>query len=93
MPTLPNAVAQVAVLPVRVTEEHPVIGLDPLEKDTVPDGLPAPGELTETVAVKVTPWPATLGFTEEAIAVVVAAWLTTWVTGAEVEVRKFVSPE
>ena len=93
MPTLAKEVVQVAVFADRVSEEHPEMTLEPLEKLNVPVGLPAPGEVTETVAVKMTVWPATLGLAEEVSAVEVAAGLTTWVTGAEVEPTKFVSPE
>jgi hypothetical protein len=44
---------------------------------TVPVGVPEPGEVTVTIAVKVTDWPKTDGFTEELTAVVVAALFTT----------------
>ncbi len=43
---------------------------------TVPVGEPTPGAFTVTVAVKVTDWPNTDGFAEEARAVLVRALLT-----------------
>src|SRR3989442_11917406 len=54
--------------------------VEPSLKVTVPVGLAAaalPGELTLTVAVKVTHWPETEGLTEETTVVVVSALLTT----------------
>src|ERR1051326_227523 len=51
---------------------------------TVPVGVPAPGATALTVAVKVTDWPNTDGFTDEDTDVAVAAWLTVWVKGAAV---------
>src|SRR5450631_442386 len=66
-------VAKVAVPALRV----PVpIGLPPSMKVTIPAGIPAPGATAETVAVKVTDWPKTVGFTEEVTAVVVFALVT-----------------
>ena len=64
----------------------------PSWKVTVPVGVPEPGGLAVTVAVKVTLWPATEGLTEELSAVVVASWLMVWVSVAEVLVRKLASP-
>jgi hypothetical protein len=48
----------------------------PSLKVTVPVGVPAPGEGTLTVAVKVTDWPQTEGLADETTAVVVPALLT-----------------
>ena len=48
----------------------------PSLKVTVPVGVPLPGEAAPTVAVKVTDWPKTEGFWEEATAVVVPLLLT-----------------
>ena len=39
--------------------------VEPSSKVTVPVGMPAPGALALTVAVKVTDWPNTEGVTEE----------------------------
>src|SRR5216684_2488487 len=61
-------------------------------KFTVPVGVPAPGRLAVTVAVKVTDWPNTDGFTDELRLVVVDAWLTVCVSVALVLVVKLVSP-
>src|SRR5262249_59299478 len=44
----------------------------PSLKVTVPVGVPAPGAVALTVAVKVTPWPDTEGLSEEVTAVVSA---------------------
>ena len=49
-------------------------------KMTVPVGVPLPGAVGLTVAVKVTDWPYTVGFIEEDSAVVVASWATLTVT-------------
>src|SRR5437588_790965 len=64
----------------------------PSLKVTVPVGVPEPGELAVTVAVKVTDWPNTEGFAEETIVVAVPSWLTVWVSVLEVLVVKLVSP-
>ena len=48
----------------------------PSLKVTVPVGVPEPGALALTVAVKVTDWPKTEGLDEEATAVVVLSLLT-----------------
>src|SRR2546427_10971478 len=66
----------------------------PSLKVTVPVGLATavlPGELTLTVAVKVTDWPETEGLTEEATAVVVPALMTAWVSDPLL-VMKLLSP-
>ena len=61
----------------------------PSEKVTVPVGVPGP--VTVTVAVKVTFWPHTDGFTEDATAVVVFPLPTDCVT-VPVLARKLLSP-
>ena len=61
----------------------------PLVNVIVPDGLPAPGASTATVAVNVTGWPKTDGEPEVVSVVVVAALFTDWVTLAEALVTKF----
>ena len=58
---------------------------------TVPLGVPAPGATADTVAVRVTDWPNTDGFTDELTAVVVFAWLTTWLSVALVLPLKLLS--
>ena len=52
---------------------------------TVPAGVPRPGELAVTMAVKVTDCPTTDGLAEEVTAVVVAVELTvkTWLLSEE----------
>jgi hypothetical protein len=58
---------------------------------TVPFGTPLPGDTTDTVAVNVTVWPVFCGFTSDSSAVVVDAWLTTWLRADDVLALKFVS--
>ncbi|WWP76933.1 hypothetical protein WDM22_28690 [Bradyrhizobium septentrionale] len=61
---------KVALLPLNV----PVpINVPPSRKFTAPVGVPVPGAVTLTVAVKVTGCPATLGLSDEVSAVVVLA--------------------
>src|SRR4051794_5453822 len=60
---------------------------------TVPAGAPAPGEVTATVAVKLTAWPEAAGLALDAIAVVVAARLTDWARLADVLLVNDASPE
>jgi len=68
-------VMRVAMPPLRI----PVPIEVPLSrKVTVPVGVPAPGAEAVMVAVKVTDWPKTEGFTEEMTAVVELSLLTTW---------------
>ena len=60
-------------------------------KSIVPVGVPEPGELDTTVAVKVTFCPVTEGFTDEVIVVVVVSWFTVWMqvpVAVEVEVEQ-----
>ena len=67
----------------RATALHPeiVVVVVPVvsSKSIVPVGVPEPGELDTTVAVKMTCCPVTEGFTDEVIVVVVASWFTVWV--------------
>ena len=64
----------------------------PSLKVTVPVGVPDAGDVAETVAVKVTDCPNTLGLSEGATVVVVAPWLTVCVTGADVLPVRLLSP-
>ena len=68
------------------------ITVAPSRKLTVLVGVPAPGAVTVTVAVKVTLWPKTDGFVPEVSTVLVEALLTTWLTAALVLVAKLASP-
>ena len=61
--------------------------MEPSLKVTVPGGVPAPGELTVTVAVKTMAWPNTDGAEEELTEVVVPALLTTWLRALAVELE------
>jgi hypothetical protein len=60
----------------------------PSLKVTVPVGVPDPGDTGLTVAVSVTDWPKTEGFTEEVTVVVVFAWFTVWVRVFDVLLAK-----
>ena len=72
MPTA-TVVLNVTTPPLRV----PVpIEFPPSRKVTVPVGVPTPGANADTVAVNVTDWPNTDGFTEEVTVVVVSALIT-----------------
>ena len=68
--------------------------LGPSLKVTVPVGMPPPGLLAVTVAVKVTDCPDTEGLAEELTNVVVRAraLFTVWVSGLEVLPLKVASP-
>jgi hypothetical protein len=88
-PTLSVLVLKVAVFPVRVPVPSVVA---PSLKVTMPLGVPAPGEVTLTVAVNVTDCPKTDGVPEEATVVVVAALLTVWVRAELALPVKLTSP-
>ena len=78
--------------PVATGAEQPW-GLSASEIVTVPVGVPDPGGLAVTVNTMVTVTPAALeSGLSEMIAVVVAAWLTTWLSVDEVLVANSVSP-
>jgi len=64
----------------------------PSRKVTVPVGVPVAGGTALTVAVNVTAWPKTDGFTDDVTVVELAALPTVWVMAAEVLLLKFVSP-
>jgi hypothetical protein len=64
----------------------------PSLKVIVPVGVPLPGALTVTVAVKVTDCPDTDGLADELREVVVLALVTVWVSTADVLPLKFPSP-
>lgn len=64
----------------------------PSRKVTEPVGTPAPGAVAVTAAVNVTVWPYALGFADELRVVVDFAWLTFWLSSAEVLVTKLSSP-
>src|SRR5262245_46775891 len=60
---------------------------------TVPVGTPIPGARTETVAVKVTDWPATAWLADDVRATEVAARLTVTAAAAEALFAKLPVPE
>ena len=64
----------------------------PSLKVTVPVGVPVPGELAVTVAVKVTDWRCIEGFSDDVTALVVPALLTTWLRDGDVLPLKLVLP-
>jgi hypothetical protein len=64
----------------------------PLRKVTVPVGVPAPGRVTVTVAVKVTLCPTADGFGDEVRLVLVLALFTTCETAVLVLVLKSALP-
>jgi hypothetical protein len=64
----------------------------PSRKVTVPVVVPAPGETALTVAVNVTDWPNSDGFTELVTVVELFDLLTVWVMAAEVLLPKLLSP-
>src|SRR2546425_965680 len=76
LPIESAAVEQVAVFPVSGCASQPVMVVPPSVKLTPPVGAPAPGDVTLTVAVKVTNSPVVDGFEFELSEVVVLALLT-----------------
>src|SRR5579884_216254 len=96
VPTVNELVVKVAVVTPPLVDSVPVpMVAPPSWKSTVPDGSAAalvPGRVMLTVAVNVTDWPYTEGFTDELTAVVVLALFTTWLTVLLVLVLKLLSP-
>lgn len=71
----------------------PPNGLPSTANWTVPVGMPEPGRTAATVAVIVTSWAASAGLWLLDRVVVVCAWLTWWLTGADAKLAvKFESP-
>ena len=66
--------------------------VEPSLKVTVPVGVPLPGAPAETVAVKVTDWPKTEGFADDATEVVVASLVTVSVRTDDALPVKLLSP-
>ena len=87
--TLSADVVKVAVPAVNVLAPNVVA---PSLKVTVPIGVPDPGAVAATVAVKVTDWPNAEGLAEEATAVVVFAVFTVCVSAEEVLALKPLPP-
>src|SRR6187431_2698669 len=79
-----SVVVETVALPVLSSALVPIV-TPSLVKVTMPVGVPAPGATAATVAVKVTDPPTTLGFSDEATAVVVFALFTTCMTTDDVE--------
>ena len=74
---LPPARAEVVRLATPPLNVPVPIGLPPSRKVTNPVGVPVPGGTAVTVAVNVTGWPTTEGFTDDVTVVAVLALLTT----------------
>src|SRR5437773_1866632 len=91
-PTLSEDVAQLARPWLRVRLLQLVMAVPPSRKVTLPAGVPAPGLLAVTVAVKVTDCPDTDGLAEELTSVVVVAFFTVWVSVLEVLPLKVALP-
>src|SRR4030088_1064598 len=92
LPTPAYVTAHVAVPPTTGWLKQAAMSRPPSWKVIVPGGVPEPGGLAVTVAVKVTLCPETDGLTDELSAVVVGSWFTAWVRAAEVLVSKLASP-
>src|SRR5438093_6178598 len=90
-PTRSADVAQLAWPLLRVTLLQLVMAVPPSWKGTFPAGVPAPGLLAVTVAVKVTDFPNTDGLAEE-LADVVVPYFTVCVSLEEVLPLKFALP-
>src|SRR5437763_14566523 len=90
-PTLSEDVAQRAWPVLRERLLQLVMAVPPSMKVTFPVGVPAPGLLAVTVAVKVTDCPDTDGLAEELTAVVVPA-CAVGVGGGAVLVVQFAAP-
>ena len=81
----------IVALPVPSSVPVPTV-VAPSLNVTVPVGIPAPGDVAVTVAVRVTDWPKTVGFAEEVTVVEVLVLFTVCVRAAEVLVLKLPSP-
>ena len=81
--------SNVAIPPDRVPVPS---GAEPSLNVTVPVGVPAAGEVGDTVAVNVTDWPASNGFADDDTDVDVLPWLTVCESADEVLPAKLVSP-
>jgi hypothetical protein len=97
-PTLSALVVHVAVVPppVSVLAPQPVMVTPLSAKLTVLLGVPAPGAVTERVAVNVAAWANTVGLpVVSASVIVVLAWFTVCETAGDdgPEALKFVSPK
>ncbi len=90
VPRLNTNVLNAAVPLLNVTGDPRL--LPPSWNCTVPVGVPDPGAIADTVAVKVTDWPLTDGLLFEITVVKVLAWLTVCVGNEPVPPVKLVSP-
>jgi len=90
LPECVNVAVSVAV-PVPDSGLVPMV-IVPLRNVTVPVGVPAPGAVTVTVAVKVTACPTEDGLGDDVTVVDVLALLTVWDTAVLVLPLKLVLP-
>ena len=89
MPTANEEVVSVALPALKVVVPRVAA---PSRNVTEPVGVPAPGETALTVAVNVTDWPDTDGFTELVSVVELDALLTVCVTAKDALELKLLSP-
>src|SRR5580704_1052685 len=68
-------------------------GTLPAKNITVPVGVPLPGALAVTVAVKVMLWPKTTVAADDLTVTVVGSSFTFWANGVDVVERKLLFPE
>ncbi|GAA5610955.1 hypothetical protein Spla01_02102 [Streptomyces platensis] len=87
MVTSPLVLTVATPAPSRVPLRDTVVTPFVMTKLTVPVGTPPPGNTGPTKAVKLTVWPTTEGSGNEVTVVVVAAWLTVWVSVPTEEVK------
>jgi hypothetical protein len=66
------------LLPLGLSVPVPIVVLPPSTNVTVPVGVDADALFGETVAVKVTAWPITLGLADDATVIVTVILLTTF---------------
>ena len=89
----PWARAEVVYAACPVASKATVATVLPLSRMvTVPDGVPVPGALVETVAVNVTACPTLAGSAVDVSVVVVGSGLTVWLSAVEELPLKLVSP-
>jgi hypothetical protein len=88
-PTASEEVVKVALPPESVAVPSVTA---PSTKLTVPVGVPELGDAADTVAMKVTDWPNTVGFNVDDTVAELLAVLTVCVMAAEVPLVKLLSP-
>jgi hypothetical protein len=89
LPVVSAEVVKVAVPELKLADP---IEMPPSRNVTTPVGVPAPGAAAVTVAVNVTAWPDTDGFTDEVTVVTLESLFTVWKKVAELLLLKLLSP-